>query len=384
MAQNNPFDTTALLRFNESFDSTNEDSALQTRGEFLKAFPLERLKNLEIDDYVIGHGTPTFCARVEVKTRAWAAIQGATAMKFGIYYGQTKKDSTQTYRFGKKFGETKDAAFAEVKKALLQLVHEGGQDKPDFAAINGNPLSQMFKAKILSLYFPDRFLNVCSKEHLALLAGDLGIPERKYSSEYQHLLLELKIANAVSCDWSNPKFMQYLYEKYVWADKSSTVELHKPRKRGHQKVNFEDIQAAWDAIGKASEEFALKWEKERLLGAGLDDQIPKIDDRRDRPGYGYDFLSYSSRTTERYIEVKSVGRFRAKGEYRFFLSENEQCVSKSQQHSDEYYFYLVLFDGDGKPSSLLAMKANDVYKVAEVVPASYMVRFDLDKIKLGL
>jgi hypothetical protein len=32
----------------------------------------------------------------------------------------------------------------------------------------------MFKAKILSLYFPNRFLAVCSKEALEVLAGETG------------------------------------------------------------------------------------------------------------------------------------------------------------------------------------------------------------------
>jgi hypothetical protein len=64
-----------------------------------------------------------------------------------------------------------------VKAALLDLVALGATDHPDFAAIGANPLSQMFKAKILSLYFPERFLAVCSSEHLEMLGEIMDFPE---------------------------------------------------------------------------------------------------------------------------------------------------------------------------------------------------------------
>jgi hypothetical protein len=63
-----------------------------------------------------------------------------------------------------------------VRAALLDLVALGATKNLDFAAIDANPLSQMFKAKILSLYYPERFLAVCSSEHLEMLGEILGFP----------------------------------------------------------------------------------------------------------------------------------------------------------------------------------------------------------------
>jgi hypothetical protein len=178
MASRTLFTTADLASFEAAYDTSREDLALQTRGAFLRAFPRSRLRDLTVDTYVIGLHSPTFCDFVEVKTRSWAIIQGATAFKFGIYFWRTKSDSQQTYRFTAKFGKSKEVAFAAIKDAVLELVQEGSRRDPDFSAIDGNPLSQMFKAKILSLYFPDRFLNVCSSEHLELLGSELGLPDR--------------------------------------------------------------------------------------------------------------------------------------------------------------------------------------------------------------
>jgi alkyl sulfatase BDS1-like metallo-beta-lactamase superfamily hydrolase len=129
------------------------------------------------------------------------------------------------------------------------------------------------------------------------------------------------------------------------------------------------------SIGKKAEEFAFAWEKERLRGANLDHLVEAIDDRRDRPGYGYDFLSHSADRTPRFVEVKSVGWI-PEG-HRFFLSDNEYTVSCSREHRGAYYFYLVFFDGAGEPTRLLPLLAADLYQHAEIEPASYTVRFDV-------
>lgn len=379
MATRFNLDTTALRAFEASYDITHEDMAFQVRGEFLQAFPQENLNRISLDRYVIGHQQPTFCAYVEAKTRSWANIQGSTSNKFGIYFGRTKSDPNKIYRFTRKFGETRDQAFRAVKAALLDLLRLGGEQKIDFSAIDANPLSQMFKAKILSLYYPERFLNVCSAEHLALLGNELGFAEDLPVSEYQHLLLQAKLSHAITRNWRNPKFMAFLYDTYVHADSNPTSIVQKPRKKSHRKVNFEDVQNQRDAIGKAAEDFALEWERERLSGANLGHLIPKIEDRRDRPGYGYDFLSYSSAKQQRFIEVKSVGKLSGGEGHRFFLSDNEHSISKSAEQCDAYFFYLVFFNGDGEPSELRPILAGDLYKLAEMVPASYVVRFEFKR-----
>lgn len=362
-----------------TFDNSYEDAAVSGRGEFLRAFPASRLSKISLDDYAIGKGTASFCARVEAKTRAWANIQGATANKFGIYFGRTKSDPKRKYRFTKKFGETEAQAFSAVKAALLDLLRAG--EAKDFVAVDGNPLSQMFKAKILSLYFPDNYLNVCSAEHLELIAGELGLPADRPSSEYQHLLIEEKSGNPTAKTWSNPKFMSFLYAKFVTGDfePSTKIKVRKPRGKAKRKVNFDELQANRDRIGKLSENFALEWEKDRLSGLGLEQLVPRIIDRRDYPSCGFDFQSHSALGLERYIEVKSLGFDRKEKSYRFFLSENERDVSLSIGQRNGYYFYLVLFGKDGKPRDLVAKHAAALYSDCDVSPCAYIVRLEVDE-----
>jgi hypothetical protein len=87
-----------LAEFDAQYDSSHEDTALQTRGLFLRKFPLHSLDKLTLDEYVVGHSQPSFCNMVESGTKTWANIQGATSFKFGIYFGKTKSDPTGKYR----------------------------------------------------------------------------------------------------------------------------------------------------------------------------------------------------------------------------------------------------------------------------------------------
>lgn len=379
MPNTSPFNRTAIRYFEENYDNVREQKALQARGEFLDAFPIAALKNLKLGSYVIGLKKPTFCTYVEAKTKSWAVIQGATSFKFGIYHGVVKGDKTPEYRFTRKFGETRDEAFSNVKKALLELIRLGAERPPNFEAIDANPLSQMFKAKILSLYYPDKFVSVCSRDHLTMLGQELGLGEDRYVSEFQYGLARLKDADSHTGEWSNPKFMMFLYDTYINSDDAeNAAQVRPPKKRSSPKVDFDELLKQRNAIGLAAEDFALKWEKQRLIGDGLVDVIEKIQDRREHPGDGYDFRSFSSRDASRFIEVKAVGKAGDANAYRFFLSANEREVSLTAVHESEYYFYLVFFNRQGQPHDLLPIKATVLYKCAELTPAAYQVRFDLD------
>jgi hypothetical protein len=364
-----------LAKFEAEYDTSHEDSALQTRGLFIRKFQLHSLDKLTLDKYVVGHHDPSFCNLVESGTKAWANIQGATSFKFGIYFGRTKSDPIRKYRFTEKFGTTEKDAFAAVKAALHDLVALGAAASSlDFTAIDANPLSQMFKAKILSLYYPERFLAMCSSEHLQMIAEIMGFPKGLPFSQYQNLLVEAKRGNPTTRKWSEPKFMAYLYKVYLRGELGGERSIKKPRRKKHRRVDFEEMQRQAGEIGRIAEDYALKWEKERLAGAKLEHLIDKIEDRRDRPGYGHDFLSHSADDEHRYIEVKCVAKLR--DGYRFFLSDNEHQTSLSAEHCDGYYFYLVFFDGSRNPVELLAIVANQLYPKAELLPSSYEVRFD--------
>jgi hypothetical protein len=372
-----PFSKKDLIAFDHAYDSGHQSDAEQVRGVFLNAFPLDRLKQLRLEQYVIGTQRPTFCALVEAKTRIWANIQGATSLKFGIYYGRTKKDPQMRYRYQPRLGLNEQQAYHHIKQHLLQLVALGEARTLKFSAIDATPLSQMFKAKILSLYFPKRFLNVCSGDHLQLLAKVLGLPDGLPLSEYQHHLLQLRSTDPLCARWTNPKYMAFLYHTYIYPGQPILARIRKPRKMPSRPTNFDEVQAERNRIGKLAEDFALAYERERLKG---DDELAHlvrhIQDRTKYAGDGFDFLSFSTPAQPRYIEVKAVPRERGNATSRFFLSENELEVSRTSEKKGHYYFYLVRFDGKGRPYECIVEEAENLLRHSVIEPAAYRVVFE--------
>ena len=206
------FNTNDLKQFEKIYNTAHEDKAINARGNFIKKFPLKDIGDIRLKDYVIGTGRETFCSIVEAKSKEWANILGATALKFGIYYGVTNTDKTQKYRFSEKFGRNEKEAFRNVKSALIKLIDAGS--RKDFEKIDKNPISQMFKAKILSLYFPETYLNVCGTDHILQLAEEFGFDDDLWVSECQHLLRKKKDKYSISMKWSLPKFMAFLFYQY--------------------------------------------------------------------------------------------------------------------------------------------------------------------------
>lgn len=372
-----PFPARTLLAFDRSYDTAHQDSALAARGEFLEKFPLAQLGSLRLQDYVIGTQQATFCAYVEAKTWQWANIRGATALKFGIYHGRTKSDARRTYRFQEQFGDTPQQAFRAIKAELLQLVKLGSARTLNYAVIDGVKLSPMFRAKILSLYFPQRFINICSAEHLRQFAGHLGLPQDLPASQHRHQILRMKLANPRCARWSNPKFMAYLYQTYLRAEAPAAKAQRQLPERPSRPVDFEQIQKDRNRIGKLAEEFALRWEKRRLSAAGMDKQVGRIRDRTAYPRDGYDFLSFSSPSQRRYIEVKAV-RQTAPGVWRFFLSENEYVKSRDNAMQGHYFFYMIRFDGKGQPIECEVKEAGALLGESNMTTAVLRVECALD------
>ncbi|MCK4454402.1 DUF3883 domain-containing protein, partial [Candidatus Parcubacteria bacterium] len=311
------------------------------RKKFLSLFSETKLKDLKAEDFVIGKGKEdTFCYWLENRLKGLGNIHGATAFKFGIYYGKTKSDSTLKYRFTSRFGTNENEAFQKVKSAILSLLHSAKNNNLD--EIKENPLSPMFKGKILSTYFPDRFLNIFAKEHLDYFLDKLDISYSDSLDEIdkRDLLMQFKIKDAVMKNWSIYEFSKFLYEKFgrpareeeipeelkeymvlkypslnkVKADFVDLTIVEMPEKQEKdtksilsKKIDFEKENKVNKKIGERGELVVFKKEKEYLESIGkkeLSTQVRHISKEDDSAGY--DILSFDESENKKYIEVKST------------------------------------------------------------------------------
>ena len=189
---------------------TNKD--LQTLKSFVDRFNVDYIMNeMQLDDYVMGKESKTsFCYIIERGLSFIGGIQGATAYKFGIYYGKTKSDPIMQYRYTKKFGNNKDEVFQNVKIELVSLINRTKllKEFKDIVSL----ISGMFKYKIMYIYNPSILLPIYCIDDLAHFSNRLSLPLKKTFEEYQLQLIEYKNQNYPELD--NLEFAIKMYDEF--------------------------------------------------------------------------------------------------------------------------------------------------------------------------
>jgi 5-methylcytosine-specific restriction protein B len=123
--------------------------------EFLKEWPLDRVRGMPIDDYVIGSQESTFCYWLEYNTIELGRFNGP-AFKAGIFKNDDPKldgrgrKYLDGYAFFTKFGETPDEAFGVIRDRLVAVIEAIQQG--DLDAVEQIDLGSALKWKIAFLY----------------------------------------------------------------------------------------------------------------------------------------------------------------------------------------------------------------------------------------
>jgi hypothetical protein len=108
--------------------------------------------------------------------------------------------------------------------------------------------------------------------------------------------------------------------------------------RNPVKINYIEREQKNRQIGLTGEGIALEYEKWRLIHAGKESLIDRIEwvSKTQGDGLGFDILSRNTNGTDRYIEVKST---KLTKEAPFFFSEQEFQFSK--QNASNFYLYRI-------------------------------------------
>ena len=373
----------AQVRFENRMDEilSNRKPLHNLRSQFVNYFNPKRISTMEINDYVIGVGAAekgfNFCYALERQLDSLGRMLGATAFKFGVYYGRTKSEENYEYRFTHKFGNTYQEAFLKVRESILNLIEDG--DSENLEAIVANPLSPMFKGKILCTYFPDRYLNVFSPDHLNHYLTQLNLDTEELINGdavfKREALISFKNQDEVMKTWSVDLFAHFLYSEYPGAPPkeensggSATDHLkdyRAPLFHSNLKPTFIDLKIIapppnqtsiarkpvpprrnpdyekearkLKKLGERGEKLVMDLEKQRLLNAGRKDlalKITRVSLTSD--SLGYDILSFDRDGSSKMIEVKATQS--DVGLVNFYFTANELNTAQSNEN---YYVYVV-------------------------------------------
>jgi Domain of unknown function (DUF3883) len=349
------------------------------RNSFVNFFDINKVKSMEINDYVAGVELPkkgyNFCYTLERKLDGLGRISGSSAPKFGIYFGKRGKKSIDEYQFVSRFGENYYDAFRNVRKAISELIIDG--ENGNIENLTQNPISNMVKGKILCTYFPERYLNVFSPEHLNFFLKQLNLDNKETIKANpiikRELLIKFKNQDLIMRNWSNDLFSHFLYTEYPGSPPKKGVDFNNtydplinyktydfpmnpnaefinldilPKSDKNTKYSnftsktkpdYENEARKFKKIGNRGEKIVLDLEIKRLNKLNRNDLAEKvIQVSLESDSFGYDILSFDYEGNKKYIEVKTTT---AKvGNANFFLTSNELTTAKTIEN---YYIYMV-------------------------------------------
>ncbi len=201
---------TALQNWLQQHPKTMPDTLRQLREEFVQHFPIERLKDMTLDQYAIGK-PDSFCYWLEFKTEVLGSIRGGSSAKFGVWWSK----SEDRWRWNSVYQSAEDA-FAHLKAGFLALIDatRAGQfdtlDKIGSELLGPNRYS--LRGKPLYLYFPEYFLPISNPEHLRHFLNQFGKQsEGDLITLNRHLLAHLQSLPQFS-SFDTYQMMVFLYE----------------------------------------------------------------------------------------------------------------------------------------------------------------------------
>ncbi len=342
----------------------------KARKDFVRRFNPNKINSMTIEEYVIGKQSKTsFCYLIERRLDSLGRITGQPSSKFGIWYSP----EYQKFKYDPKFGNNYKEAFVGVKKAISNLLSAG--EKHDYDNIIANPLNALIKGKLLSVYYPEDYLNIFSERHLDYYLKSLNLDTKELMKSNvlykRDALLKFKNSDKDMKEWSINMFAVFLWSHYPKAplkeeevavvsdeeeiefptlESFSFIDLQltsgkptSPTKShsGKPSPDYEKEAKKYKKLGDRGEYVIVQAEVSRLMKvlSISESKAKKLIKwvSRESDSYGYDIQSVNDDKTPRYIEVKATKK--DVGDRDFYYTENEYETAK--RLGKNYYIYVV-------------------------------------------
>ncbi len=346
------------------------------RQKFVTDYPIDRIRTLELDDYVIGKGgsNRSFCYRLEreeMETLGRLQAQRPSSLAFTMARLRATRRSNTDFAH---WGTTATEALKSVKLAIVALLNAAEQE--DIAGIANNDISPMFKGKLLFLYHPEKYAPIYSEEHLrhfitslnlggAFVGGaDMQRELMRYRTTWPQLMAHPPtLYMRFLCDvfgypphpgaplesrTDEPLLHEALHRALFISEMPASLVMQTSKSDCNGKADYIKRQTQQRRIGDRGEKIVFHLERARLQQAGKPDlatQVEHISEKDDLAGY--DILSFDVDGRKRHIEVKATTA--ANLDLGFYISSNELEKSTAL---DNYYLYLVFSAMSKRPRVL--------------------------------
>lgn len=197
--------------------SERKTETFKTRDQFLARFPIEKILAMNLDDYVVGKRDETsFSHMLENSLPAFGKISGRYASIHGIYWAK----EFEKYKWNGKFLDENEA-FASIKQQIHSMLLAAKKLENDgdwlgfsnFMETQNKTIFANVKSKILSVYFPNLFLDLHKKILLNYTLDAFKVKNETSEDRYilQKQILDLKNNHKIMKNWDNMDFSHFVF-----------------------------------------------------------------------------------------------------------------------------------------------------------------------------
>lgn len=338
-------------------------SEIEIRNSFVSKFNINYLINMPINDFVIGrsqideNGKNSFCYVLETQMKKLGEMRGATVEKFGVWYSNEDSD----YKHTSKYGSHTKEAYNNVIKAICELIVAGNKD--DYETIQKSLIPPLFKGKILSTYYPEKYIPIFKEDDvdkfLNILDISYDVHEYNTLEKKKRLLKTFKNSHSILSKYSDYYFIKFLYDTYKKELKEehtvngeidynfeivdfNYIGKHITEKKNtyrSRETDYERINRNKKDIGNRGENAVLNFEKNKLIKLGLN-ELANMVRLSDNDSVGFDIVSYNQDGTEKHIEVKTNSGSSNKI-MDFYLTDNELEKMDNDPCYNLYYLFNI-------------------------------------------
>lgn len=204
----NTIDAVELFeKYEEENPSPWRDEAEKARQEFVKNYTIDKIKKLSIEEYCVGK--ESFTSKVRYDLQGLASMGNAYPDTFGVYHSQKNDELTLSPTFRKMTDGDVNRAFEIIKDEIVKLITEF--KNIGFEVIHNSKLNNMYKYKLLIIYYPNEVFPVCARNTLYKYCECVGIKANKNDEMYVGIqkLLAIKKNNYVFNHWTNAIYMSF-------------------------------------------------------------------------------------------------------------------------------------------------------------------------------
>ena len=126
---------------------------------------------------------------------------------FGIYYKKGMK-LILSDKYHNTFGDDFDKAFEQIQSDIYELLD--GIENNNYVVVEKSQLHRTFRYKLLAVYFPKKFLPICTKDMMESICKTMGVSFGDREMVYSNIdLRKIKESSPLTKDWNNGIFLGF-------------------------------------------------------------------------------------------------------------------------------------------------------------------------------